>query len=113
VLIKSLLVTGLVIHCLLLCMGVEQETFFCSLNTVSLYSIAHHVRISKGNTAKPEVFTERPTVLVCHSVDGSETLKQLVTRNCAKPKCFKILLFSCLKLMFVLQLSVIFCFSSV
>jgi hypothetical protein len=31
-----------------------------------------------------EVITERPTVLACHGVDGSETLELLMTGTCAK-----------------------------
>jgi hypothetical protein len=38
----------------------------------------------EGILQSHEVITERPTVLVCHSVDGSETLELLMTGNCAK-----------------------------
>jgi hypothetical protein len=38
----------------------------------------------KGVLQSHEVITERPTVLVCHSLDGSEMLGLLMTGNCAK-----------------------------
>jgi hypothetical protein len=38
----------------------------------------------KGILQSHEVITERPTVLVYHGVDDSETLELLVTGNCAK-----------------------------
>jgi len=38
----------------------------------------------EGILQSHEVITERPTVLVCHSVDGSGTLGLLMTGNCAK-----------------------------
>jgi hypothetical protein len=38
----------------------------------------------KGILQSHEVITERPTVLVCHSVDDNEASELLMTRNCAK-----------------------------
>jgi hypothetical protein len=91
-----------------------RRNIFVALNTVSLYSkLPFMLEYQKGVLHNCEVITGRPTVLLWHIVDGSETLVLLVTGNCEKPKCFKILLFGCLKLIFVLHLSVIFCFSSV
>lgn len=58
---------------------------FVLLNTVSLYSILPiMLENQKGILQSHEVITERPTVLVYHGVDDSETLELLVTGNCAK-----------------------------
>lgn len=58
---------------------------FVSLNTVSLYSILPiMLENQKRMLQSLEVITERPTVLACHGVDGSETLELLMTGTCAK-----------------------------
>jgi len=58
---------------------------FVLRNTVSLYSILPiMLEYQKGILQSHEVITERPTVLVCHSVDDNEASELLMTRNCAK-----------------------------